>query len=76
MSTYHLRVAWREESGVVRLPVCNDPIEAPSLRDAIAVALTRSQHLLSAGTNLAWLVDPKGHIAWTLRMDEDSTVAD
>ena len=75
MSTYHLRVAWREDSGIVRSPVCDEPIDAPSLRDAIAVALTRSQSLLRAGTNLAWLVDPDGHIAWSLRMDEDSAVA-
>ena len=75
MPTYHLRVAWRENSGAVRPPICDDPIEAPTLRDAIAVALTRSQALLSAGTNLAWLVDPDGHIAWTLRMDEDSAFA-
>ncbi|WP_336485542.1 hypothetical protein [Methylobacterium nigriterrae] len=75
MPIYHLRVAWREDSGVVRPPLCDDPIEAPSLRDAITVALARSQQLLTEGTNLAWLVGPDGHMAWSLRMDEDSAVA-
>ncbi|MGU3540785.1 hypothetical protein [Methylobacterium sp. A54F] len=70
MPPYQLRVAWREPNGVVRTPVCDEAIHAPSLRDAIAVALSRSQQLLADRTNLAWLVDAEGHMAWTLRMDD------
>ena len=43
--------------------------------DADHLALARSQQLLTEGTNLAWLVGPDGHMAWSLRMDEDSAVA-
>ncbi|MEA1832212.1 hypothetical protein U8607_08965 [Methylobacterium durans] len=75
MPTYRLRVAWRERNGIVRSPVSDEGIDAPSLREAIAVALTRSQQILAADTNLAWIVDPDGHVAWTLRMDEGSAVA-
>ena len=39
------------------------------------MALARPQQLLATGTNLAWIVDPDGHVAWTLRMDETSAVA-
>ncbi|GJE33275.1 hypothetical protein [Methylobacterium oxalidis] len=75
MPIYRLRVAWRERNGIVRAPISDESIEASNLRDAIAVALARPQQLLATGTNLAWIVDPEGHVAWTLRMDDTSAVA-
>ena len=76
MPHYRLRVAWRENRGVVRAPARDEIVEAGSLREAIGAVLGDADSLLTEGTNFAWLTDGEGNLVWTLRMDDfnaDST---
>lgn len=70
LPTYRFCVAWREKHGIVRPPARDEMIDASGLREAIAVALSHGDSLVSEGTNLAYLTDEEGLLVWSLRMDE------
>ncbi|MCE4223734.1 hypothetical protein HCU64_08235 [Methylobacterium sp. C25] len=70
MQTYRLRVAFRDQRGVVRPPVRDETVQAANLREAISSLLSNADSLIVDGTNLAWLTDKDDHMVWSLRMDE------
>jgi hypothetical protein len=76
MPAYRLRVAARDRHGAVGRSRCDLPVEAATLRQAVAVVLGRADELFAGEeANLAWLVDEAGDLVWSLRMDEAETVA-
>lgn len=72
MHTYRLRVAFRDQRGLVRPPARDESIRAASLREAIGSLLSDADSVLVEGTNLAWLTDQNDNMLWTLRMDEQN----
>lgn len=72
MQTYRLRVAFRDQRGVVRMPARDETLKAANLREALGAILCDADSLLIAGTNLAWLTDREDNLLWTLRMDEQN----
>lgn len=71
MPTYRLRAAKVQEDGSFGLPRLDDGINANSLEDAIIeVKETYTLDRLMDGTDIAWLVDPKGAMVWRVKMEE------
>ncbi|MBB3902446.1 cell division GTPase FtsZ [Methylobacterium brachythecii] len=70
MQTFRLRVAFRDQRGVVRPPVRDEIVRAANLREAISALLSNADSLIVDGTNLAWLTDNDQNMVWSLRMDE------
>lgn len=72
MHSYRLRVAFRDQRGVVRTPARDEILKAANLREVLGAILCDADSLLIAGTNLAWLTDREENLLWTLRMDEQN----
>ncbi|CAO4154425.1 hypothetical protein [Methylorubrum extorquens] len=75
MGTYRLHRGWREPNGLVKdHATSGQTITAPSAYDAMAVALSDGDFLVTDDTNLAWLTDEQGAMVWSLRLDNEYAV--
>ena len=73
MPTYRLRAAPLAEDGTQGMPRIDDGINANSLEEAVAeVKETYTLDRLMDGSAVAWLVDPKGAMAWRVKLVESS----
>lgn len=68
MRDYRFCVALRRNDGVVDEPVHEEVITAQDAADAIALAKNVAVDMIGLEANAIYLVDPEGHVVWSLRL--------
>lgn len=67
MTDYRFCVALRRPDGVFDEPVHEEIVTATDGADAIALAKGVNVDMIGLRANAIYLVDPNGHIVWSLR---------
>jgi len=70
MQHYRFCVALRRPDGTVDAPVREEIIVAASAPEAIEAAKRIPIDMIGSGTNAIYLINPNGHVIWSLRLGE------
>ncbi|WP_408902966.1 hypothetical protein [Methylobacterium radiotolerans] len=70
MQHYRFCVALRRPDGTLDTPVREEIIAATRAEDAVLAAKRIHVDMIGTGTNAIYLLDPIGHVIWSLRMGD------
>jgi hypothetical protein len=70
MQQYRFCVALRRPDGTLDTPVREEIIAAARASDAILAAKRIPVDMVGTGTNAIYLLDPIGHVIWSLRLGD------
>ena len=70
MHLYRFCVALRHLDGALDAPAREESIMARDADEAIAAAKRIHVDMIDTGTNSIYLLDPAGHVIWSLRLGE------